>query len=135
MYRKNLINEISRLPEPEPLYLLADKLHLDCLETIADRSNPAAMREDLARFYMRRTAQLQHKKYKLLLRWANSQLRSQELDQVNHAMDRHLGHLQLEQDSCNNRLERLLPDDKYEGAAEAQRPSPTTTIKHQPSDA
>ena len=71
------------------------------------------MREDLARFYMRRTAQLQHKKYKLLLRWANSQLRSQELDQVHHAMDHHLGILQLEQDSCNNRLERLLPDDKY----------------------
>ena len=50
-------------------------------------------------------------------------------------MDHHLGLLQLEQDSCNNRLERLLPDDKYEGAAEAERPSPTTTIKHEPSDA
>ena len=93
------------------------------------------MREDLARFYMRRTAQLQHKKYKLLLRWANSQLRSEQLDGVHHAMDQHIGILQLEQDSCNNRLERLLPDDKYLGAEEAVRPSPTTKIKHQPSDA
>ena len=72
IYRKNFINEVSRLPEPEPLYLLADKMHLECLNTIGDRSNPSMMREDLARFYMRRTAQLQHKKYKLLLRWANS---------------------------------------------------------------
>lgn len=72
IYRKNLINEVSRLPEPEPLYLMADKLQLDCLETLGDRSDPAVMREDLGRFYLRRTAQMQHKKYKLLLRWANS---------------------------------------------------------------
>jgi len=72
LYRKNLINEVSRLPEPEPLYLLADKLHLECLQAIGDRSDPSTMREDLGRFYLRRTAQLQHKKYKLLIRWANS---------------------------------------------------------------
>ena len=48
VYRKNLINEVSRLPEPEPLYLLADNMHLDMLDTIGDRSDPAIMREDLA---------------------------------------------------------------------------------------
>ena len=72
VFRKNFISEVSRLPEPEPLYLMADKMQLDCLETIGDRSDPAVMREDLGRFYLRRTAQLQHKKYKLLIRWANS---------------------------------------------------------------
>jgi len=36
---------------------------------------------------------------------------------------------------CNNRLERLIPDDKFRGALEAERPSPTTKVKHQPSDA
>lgn len=40
MYRKNLLKEVSRLPEPEPLYLMADKMHLDLLETIGDRSEP-----------------------------------------------------------------------------------------------
>ena len=32
----------------------------------------------------------------------------------------------------NNRLERLLPDDKYKGAGDGtgERPSPTTKIKH-----
>lgn len=56
VYRKNLIKEVSRLPEPEPLYLLADKMHLDKLETIGDRSDPQVTREDLSRFYLRRTA-------------------------------------------------------------------------------
>ena len=56
VYRKNLIKEVSRLPEPEPLYLIADKMHLDKLETIGDRSDPQVTREDLSRFYLRRTA-------------------------------------------------------------------------------
>ena len=125
---------MSRLPEPEPLYLLADKMQLDTLETIGDRSDPHVMREDLGRFYLRRTAQLQHKKYKLLLRWANSQMRSPELDQIHRVIDHHLSILQQEQDQCNNRLERLMPDDKYRSAMDPDqdkfRPSPTTKIKH-----
>ena len=56
VYRKNLIKEVSRLPEPEPLYLIADKMHLEKLETIGDRSDPQVTREDLSRFYLRRTA-------------------------------------------------------------------------------
>lgn len=75
-----MINEISRLPEPEPLYLMADKMQLDMLETTGDRSDPSVMREDLARFYLRRAAQLQHKKYKLLVRWANASIRAPDLD-------------------------------------------------------
>lgn len=126
---------MSRLPEPEPLYLMADSLHLDCLETIGDRSNPAVMRETLGRFYLRRAAQLQHKKYKLLIRWANSSLRANDLDSMSKSIDHHVGIMQQEMDMCNNRLERLIPDDKFQGAAEAERPSPTTKVKHQPSDA
>ena len=56
VYRKNLKKELSRLPEPEPLYLIADRMHLDKLETIGDRSDPQVTREDLSRFYLRRTA-------------------------------------------------------------------------------
>ena len=125
-----MIQEVSRLPEPEPLYLLADKLQLEMLETIGDRSDPSVMREDLGRFYMRRTAQLQHKKYKLLIRWANSSLKAPDLDHIHRTIDHHLSIMQQEQDMINNRLERLIPDDKYKGAYEAERPSPTTKIKH-----
>ena len=56
IYRKNLLKEVSRLPEPEPLYLMADKMHLDLLETIGDRSDPHVLREDLGRFYLRKSA-------------------------------------------------------------------------------
>ena len=64
-------------------------------------------------------------------------MRAPELDQIHRAIDHHLSILQQEQDNCNNRLERLLPDDKFKGAEEpdCERPSPTTKIKHQPSDA
>lgn len=134
-FRRNFINEIGRLPEPEPLYLLADKMQLDTLETIADHSEPSVMREDLGKFFLRRSAQLQHKKYKLLLRWANTQLRAEGLDEIHSVIDHRIGFLQKEQDSCISRLERLIPDDKFAGAEEASRPSPATRIKHQPSDA
>lgn len=135
VYRKNLINEVSRLPEPEPLYLMADKMHLDLLETIGDRSDPAVMREDLCRFFLRRSAQLQHKKYKLLIRWANASMRAPDLDRVHRQLNHHISILQQEADMCNNRLERLMPDDKFQGAMDAERPSPTTKVKHMPSDA
>ena len=93
------------------------------------------MREELCRFYLRRTAQLQHKKYKLLTRWSNAAVNSIDLDSTHKTIDHHIGILQQELDMCNNRLERLMPDDKYKNAEEAERPSPTTKVQHQPSDA
>ena len=71
-FRKELISDIGRLPEPESLTLMADALQLDTMETLWDRSTPKATKEELAKFYLRRAAQLQHKKYKLMGRWANS---------------------------------------------------------------
>jgi len=43
-FRKSFIEEVTQLPEPEPLYLLADKLQLDCKEAIGDLSDPADQR-------------------------------------------------------------------------------------------
>ena len=37
-------------------------------------------------------------------------------------------------DSCICRLERLIPDDKFDKAEEAERPSPTTNVKNQMGD-
>ena len=66
---------------------MADKMHLDLLETIGDRSDPHVVREDLGRFYLRKSAQLQHKKYKLLIRWANATIRSPDLDKMHRELD------------------------------------------------
>ena len=98
------------------------------MEAIGDRSNPTVTRQDLSNFYIRRNAQLQHKKYKLLSRWANVALTSKELDKVSPIIDKAIGVLQLEQDSCTSRLERLVPDDNFEKADDEKfkRPSPTS---------
>jgi len=70
-FRHEYIAEVGARPEPEPLVLLADNLHFEALRTIADRSKPSVAREDLAAFYRRHAVSLQHKKYKMLGRWAN----------------------------------------------------------------
>jgi hypothetical protein len=104
------------------------------METIGDRSSPEVTRQDLANFYVRRNAQLQHKKYKLMNRWANVALTSKELDKISPVLDKAIGVLQQEQDSCTSRLERLAFEDKY-GMANTdeklipdkeKRPSPTS---------
>ena len=103
---------------------MSDKMQLDAMEAIGDRSHPSVTRQDLAQFYMRRNAQLQHKKYKLLTRWANIALTARKLDEINPTFDKAIGVLQAEQDSCTSRLERLLPDDRYDKAEDVSRPSP-----------
>ena len=40
IFRKNFIQELASVPEPEPLTLIADSLQYKVLDTIADRSNP-----------------------------------------------------------------------------------------------
>ena len=70
-FRSEYLREVGGRPDPEPMVLLADDLHLEALRTIADRSTPSVAREDLAAFYRRHAVSLQHKKYKMLGRWAN----------------------------------------------------------------
>ena len=55
-FRKEYIHEVGKLPEPEPLYLMGDKMQLEAMEAIGDRSHPSVTRQDLANFYMRRNA-------------------------------------------------------------------------------
>ena len=50
---------------------MADQMQLDAVEAIGDRSRPTTTRKDLVNFFTRRNAQLQHKKHKLLNRWAS----------------------------------------------------------------
>ncbi len=65
-YREEFVAEVGRMPEAKPVYLIADQLHYDQLDTIGDRSEPRVTKNELAMFYQRRSAVLQHKKHKLL---------------------------------------------------------------------
>ena len=53
-YRKEYIEDVGKLPEPEPLYLLADQLQLHALDTLADRKSPELTKETLTKFFDRR---------------------------------------------------------------------------------
>ena len=93
-YRREYIHDVGKLPEPESLSLMSDKMQLEAMEAIGDRSSPNVTRQDLANFYMRRNAQLQHKKYKLLTRWANIALTSIQLDDISPQIEKAIGILQ-----------------------------------------
>lgn len=70
-YRSDYISSISATPDPNPLYLEAHELQRRLMDTIACRSDPTDVRKDLGEFFKRRASNLQHMKYKLLVRWAH----------------------------------------------------------------
>jgi hypothetical protein len=42
------MRDVGSRPDPQPITLLADTLHLEDLETVRDHSNPTQQRKDLA---------------------------------------------------------------------------------------
>jgi hypothetical protein len=63
------------------------------MNIVSDRSTPHNAREDLAAFYKRYSVSLQHKKYKMLGRWANQATHSKEVDIQSVHFDRMVGRL------------------------------------------
>ena len=53
-YRNEFVSKIGQAPAPEPLTYLADDLHRAFVEQTMDRSNPAAVKDELCQFYKRR---------------------------------------------------------------------------------
>jgi hypothetical protein len=64
-----------------------------------------------------------------MARWASSAINAYQVDQLAPVFEQRIGVLQQEQDSLVNRLQRLMPDDKYAGADTASRPQATTSTK------
>ena len=60
------------MPEPKPLYLLADELKFEAISVLADKSQPRETRAELAKHFQRRAAFLQHYKHKLIQRWSQT---------------------------------------------------------------
>ena len=72
------------MPTPEPLHFIGDDLHKSLLEAIQDKSHPSVCKEQLANFYKRRQYNFQHKKYKLLIRWAHHAIASENIERVGY---------------------------------------------------
>jgi hypothetical protein len=70
-YRENFIKNISQPPMPVEQPTMAEELNREVVEVLRDLSEPDDVRVLLANFFQRRAYNLQHKKYKVLLRWAH----------------------------------------------------------------
>lgn len=127
-FRAEYLAEVGARPEPEPVSYLADSLHLEALTTVANHAAPSATRQDLAAFFRRHAVALQHKKYRMLGRWADQVKTSGQVDATADLFDRMVGRLQKEVDSALQRTERLSVDDAYDYAVDPEgiRPQPTS---------
>lgn len=66
---------------------------------------------------------LQHKKYKVLLRWAHHALNSEYLDRVGHEATLKYGKIEYELENALQRFERLDADDDFDKADSWPRPN------------
>ena len=112
-YRNEFVSKIGQAPAPEPLTYLADDLHRAFVEQTMDRSNPAAVKDELCQFYKRRQYKLQHKRYKLLLRWAHFCLSSEKVDKVALKFNPIYAKVQFELENAVKRHERLEGEDHF----------------------
>ena len=71
------------------------------------------MRLYLADFYQRRIYFLQHKKYKMLTRWAHFALTSDSIDRIGSSGTFDYGRIEYEIENAMKRYERLTQKDGY----------------------
>ena len=102
-YRIDFVEKVSQLPQPSPLTLMADDLQRSYLEKTMTKSSPDQLRQELVKFFRRRQHKLQHKRYKLMLRWAHFCLTSDRVDQVSLSFNAKHSKIQFELENCAKR--------------------------------
>ncbi|CDW83349.1 UNKNOWN [Stylonychia lemnae] len=123
VFREKLLKKITAIPNPQPITYMGDELHKQIIETIQDRSQPPLTRKALASFYKRKHYSLQHKKYKVLLRWAHHALTTEYMERIGHEATFKYGKMEYEMENAMNRCDRLEGDDDYDAALNVQRPN------------
>jgi hypothetical protein len=92
---------------------MAEELQESLIEAVADRSHPREMRKVLAAYFARKQYTLQHKRYKLLLRWAHHAIRTRNVETIGAQATFRCSKLQWEIDNAVKRAQRLEVDDDY----------------------
>ena len=101
------------------------------MEHISDKSDPDILRQELVKHFKRRQHKLQHKRYKLMLRWAHLCLTSDRVDQVSLSFNSRYTKIQFEMENCVKRVQRLDGQDHFK---ETKRPSPSNDLGFTPED-
>lgn len=122
LYREQLLNRICSIPKPEPIMNIADELHRQCHQILADQSTPGLTKRNLAAFFQRRQYQLQHLKYKLLCRWAHFSLTTEQLEKNSTYATVMYGKLEFNLEQAMARYERLSQDDRFEDVKAENKP-------------
>ena len=65
---------------------------------------------------------MQHKKYKILLRWAHNALTSEYMERIGYEATFKYGKIEYEMENAMNRYDRLEGEDDYDQAKEWPRP-------------
>jgi len=88
-----------------------------------DRSEPTIIRKNLASYYKRRHYNLQHKKYKLLIRWAHHALTTEYMERIGHEATFRYGKMEYEMENSMSRSERLEGEEDFDEAKVFPRPN------------
>ena len=112
-FRDKLITQIKGVPSLSQPKLMADDLQASRVESVSDRSDPREMRKILATYFERKQYGLQHKKYKLLSRWAHHAIRTRNIEMIGQQATFRCSKLQWEIDNSIKRAQRLSVDDDY----------------------
>ena len=112
-FRDKLMSRIRAVPSLSQPRLMADDLQESLIETVADRSDPREMRKVLATYFQRKQYALQHKKYKLLSRWAHHAVRTRNIEAIGQQATFRCSKLQWEIDNSIKRAQRLAVDDDF----------------------
>lgn len=112
-FRDKLINQVKAVPTLSQPRLMADDLQESLVESVADRSDPREMRKILGTYFERKQYALQHKKYKMLSRWAHHAIRTRNIEAIGQQATFRCSKLQWEIDNAIKRAQRLGVDDDY----------------------
>ena len=121
-FRHEFVARVGQPPLPEQLTLMADDIQKGFSEKIRDKSEPTATKQELANYFRRRQYQLQHKRYKLLLRWAHFCLTSDLVDKVSLKFSPAFSKIQFELENCVKRFNRLDGEDHFGSSEELPAP-------------
>jgi hypothetical protein len=111
------------MPRPEKISMLGDELHRQELQIIADQSQPREAKRSLADYFKRRQYILQHRKYKLMCRWAHHSLTSESMERMSSEATFLFSKLEFSLEQAMSRRDRLDQDDFYNEAVPEVRPS------------
>lgn len=117
------MRKITAVPTPEPITFMGDDLHKALLESVQDKSHPSVCKDQLAKFFKRKQYEIQHKKYKLLIRWAHHAIATENIERVGFEATQKYAKWEYDMENSFKRYERLDFDDGYDTAIPANRPN------------